>query len=119
MVKKMRGYSLININDGLAYDFIIANNIKEAKRLMIEYCSEWINEYDNPILEFYAKWNKKANIEGLKLYEHVEGNNLLRRNICTSLEYGECEECKQDDVSVDYFDEIDKVLCTKCEDNLE
>lgn len=110
----MRGYSLINSEDGLAYDFVVANNAKEAKKMMIENCNDWITGYENPILEFYAKWDKTANIDGLKHGDHVEDIDLIKRGIVSSLEYATCPKCKRTDVTINLMND-NTICCEECE----
>lgn len=112
----MRGYSLISRNDGLAYDFVVAKNAREAKKLMMKNQSDWIYDEPDSIIQYYAKWHKKANIVGLKEGDFVEDNDLIKRNICSSLEYGECEKCEAKDTSVYLIG--DKILCETCEQDM-
>lgn len=113
----MRGYSLINSDDGLAYCFVVANNTKEAKKLMLKHENACFFDFENPIIKFYAKWDKEADITGLSHGDFVEGIDLIKRGICTFLEYETCPICKEKDVGVYLLDD-GIICCSDCEDKL-
>jgi len=112
----MRGYSLISKHDGLAYDFVVANNAKQAKRLMMENQSEWIYEESESFINYHAKWVKNINLEGLNLGDFVIGIDLINRNICSYLEYCKCPICKAEDVSVSRINK-ELICCETCEND--
>ena len=116
-MKKLKAYTLVNRDDKLSYSTVIAYNIKEAKKLMMEECSDWIYEECDSYIKYKARWCKNAIVYDLKHGEFIDGVELLKRDICNYLEW-DCRICGKENVWISKITN-ELICCEECEEKNE
>ena len=116
----MRGYYLGIRDDVDVGDFVVANNIKEAKKLFIEHCKEWLFDYDDWYINMTVKWAKDVNINGLEhgtFSDDLSGEELIKRKIYSTIYETTCPICKMEEVTIYELDD-GTICCSDCEEKL-
>lgn len=93
---------------------IVADSIKEAKRYAYDHFREYwdIESY----ISIKVKWNKKIKSDVLKDFDYgpvEEWEKALRAGIY-GVVYAECPECGRDEVSIEWYEDEDRVCCSSC-----
>lgn len=93
---------------------IVADNFKEAKIYAWRFFQDYWDAED--YLSLRIKWNKKIKKETLEdfYYGVVEDWEKALRAGLYSLVYAECPECGREEVYIELHENIDKVCCSTC-----
>jgi transcription elongation factor Elf1 len=118
----MKGYWMSLVDEEYG-DFVIAENVKTAKKLFIDQV-EWLQDCDDWFIRMRVKLDRSgSNIEGLPPHiilseMDLSAKELIEREIQSWVEYGECPFCKRKDVNVSKYvgsDGVEVIACNECE----
>lgn len=108
---KLRAYFWQEHPDAEGGLAIVAKNAKRAKELGYAYWASDVGVEPETWIEQRVKWQKKANIEGIKEEGVIESLEGLRRNIYGWVEEEPCDKCGNIDM---LYHHEGKAMCNNC-----